>query len=57
MRTKCYEMQKSREKFSNKVTNNEGDAYKKLVESFKGLELRQLGEFQFNVKCKWENQN
>lgn len=49
-------MQKSREKFSNEVAaNNEGAAYKKLVQCFKGLELRQL-EFQYNVRRKWENQ-
>jgi hypothetical protein len=23
----------------------------------KGLELRQLGEFQYNIRNKWENQN
>jgi len=50
-------MQKSREKFSNKVANNKGAACKKLVECFKGLEKRQLEEFQYNVRCKWEKRN
>ena len=50
-------MQKAREKFSNEVAANKGAAYKKLVQYLKGLELRQLGEFQYNVKHKWENHN
>ena len=51
--SKCYETHSLRVKFSNKVANNERAAYKKLVDC---LKMRQL-EFQYNAKCKWEDQN
>jgi hypothetical protein len=54
---KCVETRKWRKQLLSRkwLTVNEESAYKKIINCTNAVKLRNIGNYRYKVRCKWEN--